>query len=49
MPANNLPVQLSSFIGREREIKTVKRLLNAGRVVTLSGAGGCGKTCLAST
>src|SRR6266536_5000116 len=41
----NLPVQLTSFIGRERE--TVRALINNHRVVTLVGSGGCGKTRLA--
>ncbi len=45
--ANNLPIQLSSFIGREREIAEVKRLLAESLLVTLTGAGGCGKTALA--
>jgi predicted ATPase/class 3 adenylate cyclase len=44
---HNLPVQLSSFIGREREIADVKRLLGATRLITLTGPGGCGKTRLA--
>ena len=44
---NNLPVQLSSFIGRERELAEVGRLLTDHRLVTLTGAGGCGKTRLA--
>jgi predicted ATPase/DNA-binding CsgD family transcriptional regulator len=44
---NNLPLQLSSFIGREREIAKVKHLLATSRLVTLTGAGGCGKTRLA--
>jgi predicted ATPase/class 3 adenylate cyclase len=43
----NLPATLSSFIGREREIEEVEELLAAGRLVTLTGAGGCGKTRLA--
>jgi len=47
MPASNLPLQLSSFIGREREIAEVRRLLASSRLVTLTGAGGCGKTRLA--
>ncbi len=46
-PHNNLPVQLTSFIGREREIAEVKRLLAESLLVTLTGAGGCGKTALA--
>lgn len=44
---NNLPVQLSSFVGREREMEEVKRHLAAARLLTLSGAGGAGKTRLA--
>jgi predicted ATPase/class 3 adenylate cyclase len=45
--AHNLPIQLTSFIGRSREIAEVKRLLGAARLVTLTGAGGAGKTRLA--
>jgi predicted ATPase/class 3 adenylate cyclase len=44
---NNLPVQLTSFVGREREIAEVKRLLTTTRLLTFTGAGGCGKTRLA--
>ena len=43
---HNLPVQLTSFIGREREIEEVKKLLSSSRLVTLTGSGGCGKTRL---
>lgn len=43
---NNLPIQLTSFIGREREIAEVKRLLSQTRLLTLTGAGGAGKTRL---
>ncbi|HEX8959015.1 MAG TPA: adenylate/guanylate cyclase domain-containing protein, partial [Solirubrobacterales bacterium] len=43
---NNLPLQLTSFVGREREIAEVKRLLRQSRLVTLTGIGGCGKTRL---
>jgi predicted ATPase/DNA-binding CsgD family transcriptional regulator len=46
-PPNNLPLQLSSFIGREREMTEVKRLLGTSRLLTLTGAGGTGKTRLA--
>src|SRR5919107_503552 len=47
-PPDNLPLQLSSFIGREREVAKVERLLGGGtRLVTLCGPGGCGKTRLA--
>ncbi|MEP6943095.1 MAG: tetratricopeptide repeat protein [Betaproteobacteria bacterium] len=44
---NNLPQQLTSFIGREKEIVDVKALMTSGRLVTLTGSGGCGKTRLA--
>lgn len=46
-PLNNLPVQLTSFIGREQEIATLKGLLEDSSLVTLTGAGGSGKTRLA--
>jgi predicted ATPase len=45
--AHNLPLQLTSFIGREREIAEVRRLLAMTRLLTLTGLGGCGKTRLA--
>jgi predicted ATPase/ATP/maltotriose-dependent transcriptional regulator MalT len=44
---NKLPVQLTSFIGREAECAAVAELVAANRQVTLTGAGGCGKTRLA--
>ena len=44
---NNLPLQLTSFVGREREIAEIQRLLATTRLLTLTGAGGCGKTRLA--
>lgn len=44
---NNLPIQLTSFIGREQEIDEIKELLSSARLVTLTGAGGTGKTRLA--
>jgi predicted ATPase len=47
MTVINLPVQLTSFIGRERELAEVERLVSTSRLVTLTGAGGCGKTRLA--
>jgi len=45
----NLPVYLSDFIGREKEIAEVKKLLPTHRLVTLTGAGGSGKTRLSIT
>jgi predicted ATPase/DNA-binding SARP family transcriptional activator len=44
---HNLPLQLTSLIGREREIEQVKALLKEHRLVTLTGSGGAGKTRLA--
>ncbi len=44
---NNLPVQFTSFIGRERETDRVGELLAGAHLVTLTGSGGCGKTRLA--
>jgi predicted ATPase/transcriptional regulator with XRE-family HTH domain len=48
---HNLPIQLTSFIGREKEIGEIKRLLSdrdeSIRLLTLTGHGGCGKTRLA--
>jgi predicted ATPase len=44
---HNLPVALTSFIGRERELREVGRLLDRSRLLTLTGAGGSGKTRLA--
>jgi predicted ATPase/class 3 adenylate cyclase len=44
--ATNLPVQVSSFIGREKELSEVRALVASSRLVTLTGAGGCGKTRL---
>ena len=41
---NNLPVQLTSFVGREAELAAVKTLLQSDRLVTLVGTGGSGKT-----
>ncbi len=43
----NLPAQVSSFIGREAELAAVRRLVGGSRLVTLTGAGGAGKTRLA--
>jgi predicted ATPase/class 3 adenylate cyclase len=43
---HNLPDQLTSFIGREKEIAEIKSLLHSARLVTLTGSGGTGKTRL---
>jgi predicted ATPase/class 3 adenylate cyclase len=44
---NNLPAQPASFVGRDVEVAEVRRLVGSARLVTLTGAGGCGKTRLA--
>jgi predicted ATPase/class 3 adenylate cyclase len=44
---NNLPLQLTSFLGRAAELQELKGLLAGGRLVTLLGTGGIGKTRLA--
>jgi predicted ATPase/DNA-binding CsgD family transcriptional regulator len=46
-PPNNLPDELTSFIGRSAELARVRELLGEARLLTLVGAGGCGKTRLA--
>jgi hypothetical protein len=46
-PPHNLPAPRSSFVGREREIEEVERGLATTRLLTLTGAGGTGKTRLA--
>lgn len=43
----NLPAQMTSFIGREGEIADLAARVNTTRLLTLTGAGGCGKTRLA--
>ena len=44
--ADNIPRQLASFIGRERELQELKGLLERSRLLTLTGPGGSGKTRL---
>ena len=46
-PAHNLPAQVSSFVGRGRQLSELAQLLSRARVITLTGAGGVGKTRLA--
>jgi predicted ATPase len=43
----NLPAQVSSFVGRAAEVAEIRALLGHTRMLTLTGAGGCGKTRLA--
>ncbi|GAA0509805.1 LuxR family transcriptional regulator [Saccharopolyspora subtropica] len=45
-PEGNLPAELTTFIGRERELAEAERLLGRSRLVTLVGIGGVGKTRL---
>ena len=44
---HNLPVEISSFVGRDRELSEVRALLESKRLVTITGPGGTGKTRLA--
>ncbi len=44
---HNLPISTTSFVGREKEMKEVRDLFQKSRLITLTGAGGCGKTRLA--
>ena len=46
-PAANIPLELTSFIGRRRELAIAKNSLSSSRLVTLTGVGGVGKTRLA--
>lgn len=46
-PSHNLPYSLNNFIGREHEIGIIQQSLHVSRLVTLTGAGGSGKTRLA--
>ena len=45
--SSNIPVPLTSFVGREKELKEIARRLSSSRLVTLTGSGGVGKTRLA--
>jgi predicted ATPase/DNA-binding SARP family transcriptional activator len=45
-PQHNLPLQLSTFIGREKELGEIADLIASRRLVTLTGSGGIGKTRL---
>jgi predicted ATPase/DNA-binding CsgD family transcriptional regulator len=44
---NNLPAEVSSFVGREQPLADLRKLLHKSRLVTLTGPGGAGKTRLA--
>ncbi|MGB2805061.1 MAG: protein kinase [Candidatus Zixiibacteriota bacterium] len=44
---SNLPLQLNSFVGRDQQMTDIKQLLGENRLLTLTGAAGCGKTRLA--
>jgi predicted ATPase/DNA-binding SARP family transcriptional activator len=44
---HNLPAEVSTFVGRERQLSAIRPLLSRARVITLTGAGGVGKTRLA--
>lgn len=45
--SSTIPIPLTSFIGREKELKEIARLLSSSRLLTLTGSGGVGKTRLA--
>ena len=46
-PRGNLPAQLTTFVGRDREVSDLFELVTANRLVTVTGPGGTGKTRLA--
>jgi predicted ATPase/class 3 adenylate cyclase len=46
--AGNLPMRMTSFVGRDRELRELAKLLETARLVTLTGPGGIGKTSLAA-
>src|SRR5580765_7606630 len=47
MTGTNLPLELTSFVGREHELHLITARLGKAHLVTLTGTGGCGKTRLA--
>src|SRR5207253_2694333 len=47
-PPSNLPLHLTSFVGREAELRSIKAMVHSTRLVTLIGTGGAGKTRLAA-
>jgi predicted ATPase/DNA-binding SARP family transcriptional activator len=47
LPAGDIPLELTSFIGRERELAALRQLAGSARLITLTGAGGSGKSRLA--
>jgi predicted ATPase len=47
LPPNNLPTRLAPILGRDRELRRLLALANNGRLVTITGTGGVGKTRLA--
>jgi len=47
LPTGKLPADPSSFVGRREELTQVRRRVTSGRLVTLTGTGGVGKTRLA--
>ncbi len=44
---HNIPAEVTSFVGRRRELAEIKRLLSTTRLLTLTGSGDVGKTRLA--
>src|SRR5215472_17543266 len=44
---NNMPAELTSFVGREPQLAELRRLLHRSRLITLTGPGGAGKSRLA--
>ena len=44
---DNLPAEITAFVGRETEVDTVRRMLSERRLITLTGVGGIGKSRLA--